>query len=131
VVHHDASSFTLVTKEDASDAEIESLVWQLRDAARSHEFGALKIDQVVVDKRDPIVWFHIYRGAKCASEKYTSGAYPCGPSYHAAADFTLGSFKDPNRTEATLNQDEAHPTELWDPDTQESPAAKAALHEAP
>ena len=55
VFHHDASSVTLVTKENASDAEIESLIWELRDAAAAHSFDKLKIDQKGVDARDPMM----------------------------------------------------------------------------
>src|ERR1035438_8150455 len=47
--HHANSSFTLVVKETASDDAISSLVWQLRDAARTHTFDALHIPQKQVD----------------------------------------------------------------------------------
>jgi hypothetical protein len=94
VFHHDASSITLVTKDNASDAEIEAIIWQLRDAAQAHSFDKLGVPQKLVDARDPIVFFHIYRGSKCASEKYTSGALPAAPaitrpaSSHSAASAT-------------------------------------------
>jgi hypothetical protein len=117
VFHHDAHSITLVTKDNASDAEIESLIWQLRDAAQAHSFDKIGVPQKLVDARDPIVFFHIYRGSKCASEKYTSGALPCGASYHAAGEFTLGSFSNHDRADGALLQDENHQTELWNPDT--------------
>jgi len=116
VFHHDATSITLVTKNDASDAEIEAILWQLRDAARTHNFDHLGVPQRLVDARDPIVFFHLYRGSKCASEKYTSGALPCGASYHAAGDFTLGSFANHDRADGALLHDEEHQTELWNPD---------------
>jgi hypothetical protein len=116
LVHQTKDSLTLVVPEATTDTQLAALLYQLRDAAHTHTFDRLHIPQKLVDARDPKLWFHIYRGPKCASEKYTTGAYPCGPSYHAAADFTLGSFKDPDRTEATLNQDETHQTELWNPD---------------
>jgi hypothetical protein len=116
VFHHDASSITLVTKDTASDAEIEAILWQLRDAARAHSFDKLGVPQKLVDARDPIVFFHLYRGSKCASEKYTSGALPCGASYHAAGDFTLGGFANHNRADGALLHDEDHQTELWNPD---------------
>jgi hypothetical protein len=117
VFHHDASSITLVTKDNATDAEIKALLWQLRDAAQAHSFDRLGVPQKVVDARDPIVFFHIYRGSKCASEKYTSGALPCGASYHAAGEFTLGGFSNHDRADGALLQDENHQTELWNPDT--------------
>ncbi len=117
LLHQTPDSLTLVVPETTTDTQLAALLYQLRDAAQSHTFDRLHIPQKLVDARDPKLWFHIYRGPKCATEKYTTAAYPCGPSYHAAADFTLGSFTHPNRTEATLNQDETHQTELWNPDT--------------
>lgn len=116
VFHHDASSVTLVTKENASDDEIAAIVWQLRDAAHNHTFDKLGIPQKLVDARDPIIWFHIYRGAKCASEKYTSGTLPCGAAYHAAGDYTLGGFHNKDHDEGVLLKNENHQTELWNPD---------------
>jgi hypothetical protein len=116
VFHHDASSITLITKDNASDAEIETILWQLRDAAQAHSFDKIGVPQKVVDARDPIVFFHLYRGSKCASEKYTSGALPCGASYHAAGEFTLGGFSNHDRADGALLHDEDHQTELWNPD---------------
>jgi len=121
LLHQTPDSLTLVVPETTTDTQLAALLYELRDAAQTHTFDRLHIPQKLVDARDPKLWFHIYRGPKCAAEKYTTGAYPCGPSYHAAADFTLGSFKDPNRTEATLNQDETHQTELWNPEAPTGP----------
>jgi hypothetical protein len=118
VFHHDASSITLVTKEDATDEEIESLIWELHDAERAHSFDKLKIDQKWVDARDPMMWFHIYRGSKCASEKYASGAPPCGGSYHAAGEYTVGGFTNRDRDDGVLLQSEDRQTRLWNPDAQ-------------
>jgi hypothetical protein len=120
VFHHDASSITLVTEDSATDAEIESILWQLRDAAQAHSFDKLGIPQKLVDARNPIVFFHLYRGSKCASEKYTSGALPCGASYHAAGEFTLGGFSNHDRADGALLHDEDHQTELWNPDAASS-----------
>jgi hypothetical protein len=116
VFHHDASSITLVTKENATDAEIESLIWELHDAERAHSFDKLKIDQEWVDARDPMMWFHIYRGSKCASEKYAGGTPPCGGSYHAAGEYTVGGFTNRDRDDGVLLQGENRQTQLWNPD---------------
>jgi hypothetical protein len=125
VFHHDASSITLVTKENASDEEIESLIWQLRDAAHAHSFDTLKIPQKLVDGRDHKIWFHIYRGTKCASEKYASGPPPCGGSYHAAGDYTFGSYASPEADNGSLLHDEDHEIPLWDPDAPYAAVATA------
>jgi hypothetical protein len=116
VFHTTDNSITLATADNASDEQIEAILWQLHDAAHNRSFAALHIPQQFVDKRDPMIWFHLYRGAKCADEKYTTGKLPCGPSYHAAGDYTLGSFSNKDRDDAVLVHDEDHQTELWNPD---------------
>jgi hypothetical protein len=119
--HQTDSSITLVTDEHATDDQIVSIIWQLRDAAHAHTFAALHISQKAVDKRDPIMWFHIYRGSKCASEKYASGALPCGGAYHAAGDYILGSFANKDHDDGALLKDEDHETHLWNPDAPYTP----------
>ena len=114
--HQTDNSLTLVTADNATDEQIESLLWQLHDAARDKSFDKLHLPQKFIDKRDPIVFIHIYRGTRCAAEKYAAGNPPCGGSYHAAGDYTLGSFKNPNRDDGVLLYDENHQTELWNPD---------------
>ena len=114
VFHQDAQGITLVAPENATDDQIEAIIWQLRDAAQSHSFDKLHISQKLVDARDPIEWFHLYRGAKCASEKFTQGPLPCGHAYHVAGEFTLGSFHDKDHNLGSLVQDENHQTPLWD-----------------
>ncbi|QMV18066.1 hypothetical protein GOB94_04695 [Granulicella sp. 5B5] len=114
--HQTKDSITLVTGDDATDDQIEAIVWQLHDAAQTHTFNKLHIPQKFIDDRDPIVFFHIYRGSKCAAEKYAAGDPPCGGSYHAAGDYTLGSFKNPNRDDGVLLHDEDHQVELWNAD---------------
>jgi hypothetical protein len=117
VFHTTDSSITLVTKPDATDDEITSLIWQLRDAAHTHSLDKLKINQKMVDDRKPTVWFHIYRGPKCAAEKYAPGQPPCGPSYHAAGDYTFGGGPaNPQWDSGLLIHDEDHETRLWNPD---------------
>ena len=115
--HQTAGSFTLVTKDTATDPEIAALVWQLRDAAHTHTFDRLHVPQKLVDARDPTVWFHIYRSPRCAAEKYADGPPPCGGSYHAAADYTFGSHANPTWDTGTLLHNEARETPLWNPDT--------------
>lgn len=117
VFHTTDNSITLVTDDNATDDQIAAIIWQLHDAARAHTFAALHIPQQFVDKRDPMIWFHIYRGPKCADEKYTTGTLPCGPSYHAAGDYTLGSFSNKNHDDGVLLHADDKQTELWNPDT--------------
>lgn len=113
LLHSANGTFTLVTTPTASDEQIESLIYQLRDAAHTDTFDHLRIPQKAVDARAPTAWFHIYRGAKCATEKYSAGAPPCGPSYHAAGDYTFGAYKPRDWDEGTLLHDEEHQVELW------------------
>jgi hypothetical protein len=117
--HQTTDSITLVTTPTATDTQISAILWQLRDAAHTHTFDRLNIPQKVVDARDPMVWFHIYRGPKCAPEKYAPGAPPCGPSYHAAGDYTFGGGADHQWDDGVLlhhtEAGEDHQTELWPP----------------
>jgi len=121
--HQSPDTLTLTTTESASNTQIAALIYQLRDAANTHTFGSIHLPQALIDARAPIVWFHIYRGTKCASEKYAA-KLPCGPSYHAAGEFTLGSFHNPNRTDGELNLDENHTTALWNPDASSATEGK-------
>ena len=118
--HKTDTSLTLVTDPDATDDQVEALVWQLRDAAHAHTLDklgpTLSTAQAFVDKNRPTTWFHIYRGTRCAAEKYASGKPPCGGSYHAAADYTFGTVGNPNWDQGTLLHDEKE-TLLWDPET--------------
>ena len=116
VFHRGESSITLVTRENASDDEIAALVWQLRDAARTHTLDKLHLSQKDVDA-GTTTWFHIYRGTKCASEKYTEGKLPCGASYHAAGDYT---YSKRVWDKGVLLHDEKE-TELWNPDAPYTP----------
>ncbi len=66
-----------------------------------------------------MVWFHIYRGPKCADEKYTDGKLPCGGSYHASGDYTFGGGPTHQWDDGALLHHtptgEDHLTELWNP----------------
>jgi hypothetical protein len=118
IFHQANGTFTLVTKDTATDDQISALIWQLRDAAHTHTFDKLKIPQKAVDAGAPTVWFHIYRGPKCASEKYADGAPPCGASYHAAGDYTYGGgAANPQWDKGVLHHGEDSETPLWNPET--------------
>ncbi len=121
VFHQDNDTYTLVTKEDATDDEVEAILWQLRDAAKAHTFNSLQLSQSFIDARKPIVWFHVYRGAKCASEKYTKGPLPCDASYHGAGDYTIGSYKNPQYDDAVLHRADSTEVHLWDSDAPSTP----------
>lgn len=120
IFHHANSTFTLTVPEKATDDEISALVWQLRDAARTHTFDTIKIPQKEVDADGSNVWFHIYRGAKCAPEKYAPGEPPCGGSYHAAGDYTWVPQPKP-WDKGQIFPDPNHPTDLWDSEAPYTP----------
>jgi hypothetical protein len=114
-------SFTLVTTPTATDAQIIAIIYQLRDAAHTRTFDKLNIPQSKVDARDPMVWFHIYRGPKCAAEKYADGKLPCGDHYNASGDYTFGGGANHQWDDGALLHPTAtgndNQTELWDPNT--------------
>jgi hypothetical protein len=114
VFHQDNDTYTLVTKGNATDDEISALLWQFRDAAHDHAFDALHLSQKFIDARKPTVWLHVYRGAKCASEKYTKGPLPCEAAYHGAGDYTLGDYKNPDWQDGVLHTADGSETHLWD-----------------
>ncbi|MBS1814689.1 MAG: hypothetical protein JSS87_07420 [Acidobacteria bacterium] len=114
VFHQTPLAFTLVTKPNATDDEIAAMIWQLRDAAHTGTFDKLHISQKAVDKRDPNIGFNIYRGDKCASEKFADKP-PCGTSYHAAGDYTFGSYRQKDWDDGRLLHADGTSTELWDP----------------
>src|SRR5215472_7277450 len=115
--HYYNSSFTLTTPNNATDDEIAALVWQLRDATRTHTLDKLHLSQKDVDASSTS-WFHIYRGTKCASEKYTEGKLPCEAAYHASGDYTYSS--KPVWDKGILLHDEKE-TQLWNPDAPYTP----------
>lgn len=116
VFHKSDTTYTLVVPDNATDEQVESLIWELRDAAHTKTLDSLKISQKMVNERKPLVWFHIYRGTKCASEKYADGPPPCGGSYHAAGDYTYGGYRNRETDNGSIFHGEDHETQLWDPE---------------
>jgi hypothetical protein len=121
IFHHANSSFTLIVPESATDDQLSALLWQLRDSARAHSLDAIHIPQQQVDSDGSTVWFHIYRGTKCAPEKYASGKTPCGDSYHAAADYTFSPKQTPPWDKGVILHGEGHEADLWNPDAPYTP----------
>jgi hypothetical protein len=114
VFHQDGPSVILVTTENAPDRQIAAIVWALHDAERAHGFAKYGVDQAAIDKRDPNATFNIYRGTKCAKERYAEGAPPCGASYHAAGSYTVGSYRDRDWDDGELVTADGKMTPLWD-----------------
>lgn len=124
VFHQSDTTYTLVVPEDATDEQVESLIWELRDAAHARTLDKLKLSQKMIDERKPLVWFHIYRGSKCASEKYADGPPPCGGSYHAAGDYTYGGYKNRETDNGSIFHGEDRETQLWNPEVPYAPPSK-------
>lgn len=116
VFHQDNNTYILVTKPTTTDRELGALIWQLRDAAQAHTFDALHLSQQFIDARHPKIFFHLYRGAKCASETYGKLPYPCGASYHGSGDFSVGGFSNPSATDGSLVAPDGAVTHLWNAD---------------
>ena len=107
------NSYILVVPEAATNDQLAATLYQLRDAAQAHTFDQLHLSQSFIDARHPKVFFHLYRGAKCAPETFAKGPYPCGPSYHGAADFSIGGFANPSATDGSLVAPDGAVTHLW------------------
>ena len=121
IFHQDDDTYTLITKPDATDDEISAIVWQFRDAAHNKTFDKLHLSEKWVDKRKPTIWFHVYRGAKCANEKFVSRNYPCGAKYNGAGDYTLGDYTNPLWDDGVLHHGDGTETKLWNPDATYKP----------
>jgi len=85
-------------------------------AAHNKTFDKLHLSQKFIDARKPTVWIHVYRGTKCANEKFTTGKYPCGAKYNGAGDYTLGSYTNPLWDDGVLHLADGTESKLWDPD---------------
>jgi hypothetical protein len=116
VFHQDKRTYTLVTKDNATDDEVAAILWQLHDTAHAHSFDTLHLSQTFIDARSPNIGFDIYRGTKCAPEKYTDGALPCDASNHSAGEYTLGSFKNPLWDNGVVRRANSSELQLWNPD---------------
>jgi hypothetical protein len=121
VFHQDEDTYTLVTKPDATDDEISAILWQFRDAAHNKTFDKLHLSQKFIDARKPTVWIHVYRGPKCANEKFVTGKYPCGAKYNGAGDYTLGDYTNKLWDDGVLHHDDGTETKLWNPDAPYAP----------
>ena len=113
IFHQDNNTYILVVPQTTPDPQLAALLWQLRDAAHAHTFDTLHLSQTFINARHPKVFFHLYRGPKCAAETYKQ-PYPCGPSYHGSADFSIGGFSNPSATDGSLVAPDGTITHLWD-----------------
>jgi hypothetical protein len=123
IFHQDNDTYTLVTKPSATDDEIAAILWQFRDAAHARTFDRLGLSQAFIDARKPIVWIHVYRGPKCASEKYNKGPLPCEAAYHGTGDYTLGDYKNPQWDQGVLHRANGAEIQLWDSDAPYTPSS--------
>ena len=130
VVHQAGTIVTLIIPEKTTDDQIVNLLWFLRDRAISSTLDSAGISQRLVDRRDPMVWFQIYRGTKCASENYSKHR-PCGQAEHEAAWFGYGSVSNRNSNAGEIfhGPNETEPESVWDAGTPYSrkPYIKAPL----
>lgn len=123
VFHQQATIITLVVSQQTTDLQVESLIWLLRDYAHSRSLDSLKISQELVDRRDPIVWFQIYRGTRCADEHYGKGKLPCGSAEHEAGWYMYGNFASRDGDAAVVyhGRNETEGEALWQVNTPYSP----------
>ena len=139
----------LVVTETTTDDQLKSLLWHLRTKIRANAFKDLGIKPTTTLYGIPgytsgIV--DIYRGSKCASEKYTPEGRPdpCGSSIHASANYHWGDGNDPHADGAYLVSTNGTVTPIFDstdnwqteseaqsdPDGIQSRAATARIHYA-
>lgn len=122
VVHQAGTIVTLVVPERTTDDQVKDLLWLLRDRTMSSSLDSLRISQTLIDRRNPMVWFQIYRGSKCATENY-SKVKPCGRDQHEAGWFAYGSYASPYSSggEVYHGANETESETVWDATTPYSP----------
>jgi len=97
----------LVVAETTPDDQLKSLLWYLRTKIRANAFKDLGIKPTATLYGIPGYtsgMVDLYRGPKCASEKYTPEGHPdpCGPSIHKSASYHWGDGNDPHADRADL-----------------------------
>lgn len=97
----------VVVAETTPNEQMKALLWYLRTKIRTNAFKDLGLKPTDTFYGAPgytsgIV--DIYRGSKCASEKYTPQGHPdpCGPSIHKSASYHWGDGNDPHADGAYL-----------------------------
>ena len=128
VLYQDKSLVTMTVPPKTSDEEVSNLIWLLRDAAHSRSLASIGISETLVESRDPIVTFEIYRNAKCAPEHYGKGKRPCGEADHDSAFYMFGNFADRDGDGATIfdGPNETEGIQLWVVNTPYEP--KSYIH---
>lgn len=102
VSHQDELFATLIVPKQTTDFGVRNLIWLLRDAARSQTLNSLGISQTLVNSRNRIYTFHIYRGTKCAERVYRNHRPPCAVNDRELAFYQVGSFVSPDGDGALL-----------------------------
>lgn len=80
ISHQDQQYAVVIVPQTTSDEGIANLIWLLRDAAHSQSMNSLGFSETIVENRDWLFTFHIFRGKKCADENYRNGKEPCASS---------------------------------------------------
>ncbi len=106
-----ASIISYVAPPNTTDDQIKSLVWLFREKVRSQKFRDISINQPTSSnfgKRGYLQGIlSIYRGEKCAGEKFSDAEGPCGDGDHDAAYYQWGVFGDNPNNGIDPTKDEA------------------------
>ena len=106
ISHQDQQYAVVIVPQTTTDEGIANLIWLLRDSAYSKSMNSLGFSETIVENRDWLYSFHIFRGKKCADENYRNGREPCASSKQEAGIFQYGSFHDRNDDAATIYHDQ-------------------------
>jgi hypothetical protein len=84
VAHEDYQNpIPLVIAKDATDEQVVSLLWKVRDDVRSHSFTNLGLQPAnSMNRYNTSGMIEVFRGTKCVAETYTEGVWPCGDEEH-------------------------------------------------
>jgi len=96
LIHEDNHNpIAFVVPMNTTSAQLEQIVWKIREHARGHQFTVLGMHIGDANNRyDTSGMIAIYRGRRCAQEAYTDGPLPCGdyPNYDAYYQWGMGGI---------------------------------------
>ncbi len=107
VAHEDfRNPISLVIAPNATDEQVVSLLWKIRDAVRSHSFSELGLQPANGKNRyNTSGMIEVFRGTRCVAETYTEGVWPCGDTEHYDGFYQWGLGGLPLDAEARFARD--------------------------
>ena len=119
IAHQDCKSPTpFIVAADASDAQVTSLLWEIRGEIRSHAYYDLGLhDPNQCNSQYRAGMIEVFRGTKCAAETYTETKLPCGEGDHEAGSYQWGLGSSNDQDEGYLYSQDRIPYLIFNAET--------------